>query len=629
MRIWFSKIADPTSQYVDVSDTTINIGSDSNNHVQLKNKMVAPQAIRLYRDGEEWKLIYQGLSPCRIGGHLIEPGKAVTLFDGQVIEIAIYTLQVEFDVRSETDDARQVRQREELMWQLIRTVHLRLLEVMDLDHVDPQQDNNTYLFNLERNLEEIVREPGQASEADLGLILDHAGGACLRGELILSIASTIESNLNQRPWASLRPWSRLRTALHDRELELKALQKEATQKLQLGGSDDATQQANRIEQGFWSHWQRRLPTLTRDLREYLGLRYLKKQIKDIIFGYGPLEDLLVAPNVSEIMVVDRDHIYVEKSGIVEDSGRRFLSNQVTEAIIQRIVAPLGRRIDRSTPLVDARLADGSRVNAVIPPLAIKGPCLTIRKFPVRRLRLADLLGYGCLNDVVAEFLRAAVRARKNILIAGGTGTGKTTLLNCLSDFIPAKERIITVEDTAELQLNMEHVVRLETRPANVEGSGAYSIRDLVRNALRMRPDRIIVGECRGPEALDMLQAMNTGHDGSMTTLHANSTRDVLLRLEVLVLMAADLPVTAIHRQIGAALDLSVQLSRLRDGRRVVSQVSEFVGWDPETGSVRTKDLFVREGDTPESTLQPTGILPTFMSDLIERKLIDLNIFYRR
>src|SRR6185369_2033908 len=226
-----------------------------------------------------------------------------------------------------------------------------------------------------------------------------------------------------------------------------------------------------------------------------------------------------APNISEIMVVDREHIYIEKTGVLENSGRRFVSDEVTLAIIERIVSKVGRRIDKSSPLVDARLEDGSRVNAVIPPLAVSGPCLTIRKFPSRRLVMDDLVAKGALSRSVADFLKAAVLARRNILISGGTGTGKTTLLNCLSDFIPDKERIVTVEDTAELQLQKEHVVGMETKLANVEGAGEYTIRDLVRNALRMRPDRIVVGECRGPEALDMLQAMNTGHDGSMTTIH--------------------------------------------------------------------------------------------------------------
>ncbi|NND98966.1 MAG: CpaF family protein [Pirellulaceae bacterium] len=366
-----------------------------------------------------------------------------------------------------------------------------------------------------------------------------------------------------------------------------------------------------------------------DFKAYLANRYLKKEIKDIVFGYGPLEDLLRLPTISEIMVVDSDHIYVENSGVLEDSGRRFISDEVTLAIIERIVSRVGRRIDKSQPLVDARLADGSRVNAVIPPIAVSGPCITIRKFPARKLLIDDLVGFGALTRTAAEFLRAAVLSKKNILISGGTGTGKTTLLNCLSDFIPDKERIVTVEDTAELQLKKQHVVSMESKQANIEGAGEYAIRDLVRNALRMRPDRIVVGECRGAEALDMLQAMNTGHDGSLTTIHANSADDVVLRLEVLVQMAAELPIDSIHRQVASAIDLIVQLHRMRNGRRAVTQISEVVGIDRMTQRVKTRDLYLIENEEdPNAELTATGHLPTFMDDLIERKLLDLESFYQ-
>jgi pilus assembly protein CpaF len=262
---------------------------------------------------------------------------------------------------------------------------------------------------------------------------------------------------------------------------------------------------------------------------------------------------------------------------------------------------------------------------VIRPIAASGPCLTIRKFPVRRLTIGDLLRFGSLTPEVAAFLEAAVRSRRNIIVSGGTGTGKTSLLNCLSEFIPDHERIVTIEDTVELRLQKAHVVQLETKPANREGAGGYGIRDLVRNALRMRPDRVVVGECRGAEALDMLQAMNTGHDGSLTTIHANSAEDVTLRLEVMVQMAADLPVTSIHRQIATAVDLIVQAARLRDGRRVVSQVSEVVGVDPDTNRAVLRDLFHFEDDVEQ--LRPTGHLPTFMAELMARDLINLDAFY--
>jgi pilus assembly protein CpaF len=364
-----------------------------------------------------------------------------------------------------------------------------------------------------------------------------------------------------------------------------------------------------------------------------GHRLLRRQsvgavgdLKDTVFGFGPLQDLIRAPTINEIMVVKSDHIYVERDGVLELSGRRFISDKVTESIIERIVAQVGRRIDKSQPLVDARLPDGSRVNAIIPPLAIRGPCLTIRKFPAHRFTMDDLIELGSMTPSAAVFLRACVIDRKNILVSGGTGTGKTTMLNVLSSFIPHKERIVTIEDTTELQMHQDHVVTLEAKPANVEGAGAYTIRDLVKNALRMRPDRIIVGECRGPEAIDMLQAMNTGHDGSMTTVHANSSEEVIKRLEVLVLMAVDLPVVSIHRQIASAIDVVVQITRMPGGKRVVTQVSEVSGIDPDTQQLIITDIYnFRDG----KILHPTGYLPTFVESLIHKKLLELRFLYGR
>ncbi|MFK7821552.1 MAG: CpaF family protein, partial [Planctomycetaceae bacterium] len=418
------------------------------------------------------------------------------------------------------------------------------------------------------------------------------------------------------------------TIVPEREQELTSTADYMEGLLEISSVTSSKDRINSIDTGFWSSWDAVGDRLHVEFRQYLALRYLKKEIKNIVFGYGPLEDLLRLPSVSEIMVVDREHVYIERNGVLENSGKRFISDEVIETIIQRIVAKVSRRIDKSQPLVDARLSDGSRVNAVIAPLAVSGPTLTIRKFPYRKMLIDDLVSKGALTRTVAEFLRAIVLSRRNILISGGTGTGKTTLLNCLSDFIPDQERIVTVEDTAELQLAKEHVVRMETKEANVEGTGEYTIRDLVRNALRMRPDRIVVGECRGPEALDMLQAMNTGHDGSLTTIHANTAADVLLRLEVLVQMAADLPISSIHQQIGSAIDVVVQLKRLRDGRRVVSQISECTGVNPRTGKIELRDLYLMDMHADE-VLQPTGSLPTFVGELIEAGTLNLGYFYHQ
>ncbi len=320
-------------------------------------------------------------------------------------------------------------------------------------------------------------------------------------------------------------------------------------------------------------------------------RRLIEDIEDDALGLGPLQRLLADQRITEIMVNGHDKIYVERDGKLTLSGLRFNSEEHLRRVIERIVGRVGRRIDENSPLVDARLLDGSRVNAIIPPLAVYGSSLTIRKFSDTPWEVADLVRFGTMTKPIAELLYACVNARLNILVSGGTGTGKTTLLNVLSSFIPSDERIVTIEDAVELKLMQEHVVSLESRPPNIEGTGEITIRDLVRNSLRMRPDRIVIGECRGGESLDMLQAMNTGHDGSISTLHANSPRDTIARLETLVLMAGmDLPMRAVREQIASAVDLIIQLTRMRDGSRRITAVTEVLGMENET--VVLQDAFV-------------------------------------
>ncbi len=346
---------------------------------------------------------------------------------------------------------------------------------------------------------------------------------------------------------------------------------------------------------------------------------LFEQIVAEILGFGPMEPLLEDPSISEIMVNGPKNIYVERGGRVERAGVIFEDDEHVMRIIDRIVAPLGRRVDESSPTVDARLPDGSRVNAVIPPISLVGPTLTIRKFSKVPLTVDDLIGYGSITPEVTEFMRACVLAHKNIVISGGTGSGKTTLLNIMSGFIPNDERIITIENAAELQLRQEHVVTLESRPPNIEGKGEVSIRDLVINCLRMRPDRIVVGECRGGEALDMLQAMNTGHDGSLTTAHSNSPRDTLSRLETMVMMSGmDLPVRAIREQIASAVHVICHQARMRDGTRKVTHVTEVQGMEGDV--IVLSDIFIFEQTGFEAgkvigRLRPTGIRPRFMPDI--------------
>ena len=353
-----------------------------------------------------------------------------------------------------------------------------------------------------------------------------------------------------------------------------------------------------------------------------------------VVGLGPLESLLADDSVTEIMVNRYNDIFVERGGQLTRSNVSFSNDASVLAAIERIVSPLGRRIDESSPMVDARLKDGSRVNAVIPPLAIKGPSLTIRKFARKKLVDTDLIEFGAINVAMTKFLQMAVGHRANIVISGGTGSGKTTLLNVLSGYIPDDERIVTVEDAAELQLSQPNLVSLEARPANIEGRGAITIRDLVKNCLRMRPDRIVVGECRGGEALDMLQAMNTGHDGSLTTAHANSPRDCLSRLEVMTLMSGlDIPVQAIREQVCSAINLIVQQTRFSCGSRRVTYITEVTGIENNIVCLQDIFRFEQEGFGADGKVRgrfkPTGYIPDFIQDLIKRGLeFDLSIFSR-
>ena len=341
-----------------------------------------------------------------------------------------------------------------------------------------------------------------------------------------------------------------------------------------------------------------------------------EQITDEILGLGPLEPLLRDETLTEVMVNGPQQVYIEREGKLELTNVTFQNDEHVMKIIQRIIAPIGRRVDESSPMVDARLADGSRVNAIIPPLSLVGPVITIRKFSATPYTVDDLVRFGTATPEMFEFLEACVKARLNIFVAGGTGSGKTTMLNILSSFIPDDERIVTVEDAAELQLRQEHVITLEARPSNIEGKGAIPIRELVRNSLRMRPDRIVVGECRSGEALDMLQAMNTGHDGSMSTGHANTPRDMLSRLETMVLMAGmDLPLRAIREQISSAVDLIVHQNRLKDGTRKIVNITEVQGMEGDV--IVMQDVFVFEQtDVVEGRiigkLKPTGIRPQFV-----------------
>ncbi|MCA9108772.1 MAG: Flp pilus assembly complex ATPase component TadA [Planctomycetaceae bacterium] len=626
MQIVFHNDFESQERLANVIGRRVTIGRARSNDIILDSPYVAPEAAVLEQEAGRWQLTVLGRNGCEVGERQVRAGDRITVDSRDPIRIFPFTLSLSGQSGLPHRDTTAAAL-DDSVSEFVSAVHCELLSRMDLDGVEAslRQDDES-LLSLERLLDEIARVQGIAEESS-GLLQAHLAGYALRGELIHNTVVRDRKAKNHVRATRDAAWMRMASAHPVREQDVNRLLIEFIGSLELSRTGDLSETMSRIDEGYWKEWERVNAMLLPEMRLYLALRELKKQIKDIVFGYGPLEDLLRAPHITEILVVRSDRIYIEKDGIIENSGRRFVSDRVTETVIDRIVAQVGRRIDRSQPLVDARLSDGSRVNAIIPPLAVSGPCLTIRKFPEERLTVDDLIAFGSLTPTLTRFLTAAVTARCNILIAGGTGTGKTTLLNCLADAIPNKERIVTIEDTAELQIPKQHVVRLETKQANAEGAGAYTIRDLVKNALRMRPDRIVVGECRGAEALDMLQAMNTGHDGSMTTIHANNPRNVIERLEVLVQFAADLPISSIHRQVASAIDLVVQLTRLKDGRRCVTHVTELVDVESTGTGIRTRELFAMNPHDLNSEIAATGRLPTFMPELLATGLVDLDAFF--
>jgi pilus assembly protein CpaF len=627
MKVWYNKVNESRRSVKDVDSSEITVGRDPGNSLCLQSPLVSRRHALVRLVNGKLHLENVGLNSCIVGDEEVLGGQSAVFEPGTKVRIWPYTLTFETEKTATVSRDELESHLRSIMAELELRIHRKLLERLDLYEFETNQAGDTEnILLLENNIEDVCREVRVfASENEP--LLEEITGLTLRDHLVnqLIMETGTEEYFDLASLTS-NEFDVPATLVPEREVELHSLLQFIRERLHLQECRDVTEQVQRVEGRFNEVFHLVRPHLHAELRKYLILRTLKKDLKDTIFGFGPLQDLLRAPTVTEIMVVASDLIYVERGGMIEKSGRRFISDKVTESIIERIVAQVGRRIDKSQPLVDARLPDGSRVNAIIPPLACKGPALTIRKFPAQRLSMDDLVEMNCVSTSAATFLRACVIDRRNILVSGGTGTGKTTLLNILSSFIPFKERIVTIEDTTELRMHQEHVVTLETKPPNIEGAGEYTVRDLVKNSLRMRPDRIIVGECRGPEALDMIQAMNTGHDGSMTTVHANSAREVIERLEVLVLMAADLPVSSIHRQLASALDLIVHNSRLPTGARIVTQVSEVLRYDPEENQIILHDIFnFRDG----VSLRATGYLPSFVDSLVEKELLELEFLYGR
>jgi pilus assembly protein CpaF len=598
------------------------VGRDDESVVALgSSRFVSRHHFQVERGEEGWQLqVDKRATGLTVDGDTVEPGGSVVLRPVSQVRLAEFVLtllQDEQDIVSEEDAAF------EDINALQRELHAAVLRRLDLrragtSHVQASEERleqlNSFIDELvHQEFRERLMGASLTRARLLGMVYEHR----LLAALSTAGAHGIEIERIETPGLNI--------ALEEASDEFT---NRLVRRMGLAGTPDSlTSDLDKINFEFKNYVADIIAETPDNVQFYLIARFLKKVVCDMVFGLGPLQDLLETPAISEIMIVSPEQVYVERGGRIVRSSRSFLGDEALLSVIERIVTPLGRRIDRSTPLVDARLADGSRVNAIIPPLALKGPCLTIRRFPAQRVTAAKLIEWGSLTDAAAALLEAAVRARKNIVVSGGTGSGKTTLLNVLSAYIPDDERIITIEDSAELQLDQEHLVSLETRPPNVEGKGAYTMRDLVKNALRMRPDRIIVGECRGQEAFDMLQAMNTGHDGSMTTVHANSSYDVIARIETMCLMAVEIPVSAIRRQVTQAVDLIVFIRRLRDGRRLITQVTEVTGLHPNTGEVEMRDVMAAVGIDAETKLRPTGYLPTFLGDLVDRDLIDLDRWF--
>ncbi|MEC7501271.1 MAG: ATPase, T2SS/T4P/T4SS family [Planctomycetota bacterium] len=627
MKVWFNRISESRRSMLDLNGSEFSIGRDPENDIVLTSPLVSRKHAVVRFKGDQLELENLGINSCLVGDTEILGGQSASFTPGAKIRIWPFTLSFQTESASSFSQAEIESHLRSEMAKLELDIHQKLLQRLDLYEFEGERGaNQDSIILLENNIEDVCRDMNLFGEKNEPL-LEEITGITLRDQLVnqLILETQDDDIVFDLAVLTSNEFDVPATLVPERETELHSLLSFIREKMQLNSLPDVSSRVRKLEQKFNDTFHLVRPHLHAELRKYLILRAIKKDLKDTVFGFGPLQDLLRAPTITEIMVVESDQIFVERDGIIENSGRRFLSEKVTEAIIERIVAQVGRRIDKSQPLVDARLPDGSRVNAIIPPLAIKGPCLTIRKFPIQRLAMDDLIEFGSISRSAATFLRSAVIDGRNILVSGGTGTGKTTFLNILSSFIPYKQRIVTIEDTTELRLHQEHVVTLESKPANVEGVGQYTIRDLVTNALRMRPDRILVGECRGGEALDMVQAMNTGHDGSMTTLHANSAHEVLERLEVLILMAADLPVVSIHRQVTSAIDLIVHIDRYPGGQRKVTQISELTGIDPDTKRANTTDIYNFRQST--DTLRPTGYLPSFIDSLVEKNLIELDFLY--
>ena len=613
------------------------VGRDASCDIVLPSPFVAPRHARVVRRGNSFFVECLSHASTHVANREARPGSPVRFDFGDELQVGPYCLAMIAPSR-ESDGAADEKELQQQLIAFEQQTHTRLLERLDLRLTRTTgKDDPAYVDEMLGHLEEVV--DGDAHDVPL-----EVARFAVRGHLRRLVLMEIVRRARGRVDAEYRDSER---CFHDptAAAEIDTLVHTMVDSMPLVLDEESLGEDLAIaEESVDELLDAGTVTIPSRLERHILRKTVAKDVADVLLGFGPLQDLLEMPSVNEIMVVGHEQVYIEKNGVVQPATRGFFSEQALMSVIERILGPVGRRVDTSTPMVDARLHDGSRVNVVIPPLSLVGPCLTIRKFGWMPFTMDDLIERGTLSERVASFLRGCVSARKNMVISGGTGSGKTTLLNVLAVYAKPDERIVTIEESAELRLPQEHVVALEGRPANVEGRGAFGIRELVRNALRMRPDRIIVGEVRGPEALDMLQAMNTGHSGSLSTLHANTPEDAIKRLETLLLMAVEMPVAAIREQIVSALDVIVQVTRFADGRRAVTQIGEVVGIDPDTGRVRVEPIFTT-GEMTAATEDPsrgdaastvsaaadrplrfTGYIPTFAEAMIDRGQLDVEVF---
>ncbi len=618
MEFWLFDQSDNTRKTLRVDAEPVLIGRDDACDIVLKGPFVAHRHAQVVREGNQFYVENLGQSGTRVANREVTNGQRVRIDFGDEVQIAQYSIALVRPGRkaSLTDDRYELQKR---LVAFEQEVHAELLERLNLrvtGHMDKQ--DAAYIEQTMIQLEDVLNEriPRLEQALVLHTLYTHLHRLVI-AEVVRQCQGRVQTDYTSGDDRMLDP---------QREQQVTETVTSIVDMMPLIFDPTSVKEDLTVaEEAFDDLFAQTIGSISKNLTAYIVKRTVTKDLHDIMFGLGPLQDLIEMANVTEIMVVGKDHIYVEKNGVIQPTTRSFFSDEVLLSVIERILTPVGRRVDTSTPLVDARLEDGSRVNAIIPPLSLVGPCLTIRKFGWIPFTVDDLISRGSLSAQTAEFLQACVVGRKNVVISGGTGSGKTTLLNVLSAYARPSERIITIEESAELRLPQPHVVSLEGRPANIEGRGEYNIRDLVRNALRMRPDRIVIGEVRGAEALDMLQAMNTGHDGSLSTLHANNPIDAMKRLETLVLMAVDMPIRAIREQIVTAVDLVVQVTRFSDGRRRVTHITEVCEINPNTEEIYLEDIFVlREAE--QDRMRHTGYMPTFAPQMIERNYLTVQSF---